>query len=70
MQAGVVEPPDPFQGGEFNLLDGAPWLAGFDQLGLEQPVDGFRQSVVIAVADRSGRCLDTQVREAFGIAQR
>lgn len=54
MQAGVVQPPNPFQRGEFNLFDGAPRLAGFDQLGLEQPADCLDQSVVIGVTNGAG----------------
>jgi hypothetical protein len=47
----VVEPVDPFGGGQFEFLDGPPWLAGFDQFGLVEPVDGLGQGIVIGAAD-------------------
>lgn len=56
MQADVVERPDPFQGREFDFVDGTPWLASFDQLSLEQPVDRFSQSFVVGVTDGAGGC--------------
>ena len=59
VQAGVAEQPDPFQGGEFDFVDGAPWLAGFDQLSFEQPVDRFSQSVVVGVTNGASGCLDS-----------
>jgi hypothetical protein len=37
-QAAVVEPVDVVEGGQFNLVRGAPGPAGLDQLGLEQPI--------------------------------
>ena len=46
VEAAVVEPVDPFGGGQLDLLDRPPGLAGFDQLGLVQPVDGLGQGVV------------------------
>lgn len=44
-QAAVVEPVDPFGGGEFDLLDGAPGPAGTDDLGLVQAVDRLGERV-------------------------
>ena len=49
VEAVVVEPVDPPGGGVFDLLDGAPGLAWFDQFGLVQAVDGFGQRVVIGL---------------------
>lgn len=43
MQADVVEPPDTFQGGDFDFLAGSQQLAGFEQFGFEQ--FGFEQFV-------------------------
>jgi hypothetical protein len=57
VEAAVVPPVDPFQGGELDLLDGPPGPTPFDQLGLEQSVHGFGEGVIKAVpaaADRSG----------------
>ena len=66
IEAVVVEPVDPFGGGEFDLLDGPPGLAWFDQLGLVQAVDRFGQGVVIGAADRADRGLDPGVGEPLG----
>jgi hypothetical protein len=46
VEAVVVEPVDPFGGGQLHLLDGAPGLSGFDQFGLVQAVDRFGLCVV------------------------
>jgi len=37
----VVEPVDPFEGGELDGLEVPPWSAPVDQLGLVKTVDGF-----------------------------
>ena len=44
-QAPVVEPVHPFQGGELDGLQGAPWPAAPDHLGLVEAVDGLGQGV-------------------------
>jgi len=59
VQAGVVEPPKPFQGGDFDFIDGAPWLADLDQLNFEQSVDCFGQGVVLRVFDGTVGCFDS-----------
>jgi hypothetical protein len=65
-QAPVVEPVDPFEGGEFHRLGAAPGAAAMDQLGLEQAIDGFGKRVVIAVADAADGGLDAGIEQAFG----
>ena len=45
----MVEPVDPFGGGDLDVVEGAPGSAWLDQLGLEQPVD----------RSRPGRCRRT-----------
>ena len=55
IQASVVEPVDPFRGGELDLINALPQRSGPDQLSLEQPVDRLRHSVVIARPDRPDR---------------
>ena len=45
-QAPVVEPVHPFQGGEFDGLQGAPWPAASDHFGLVEAVDRLGQGVV------------------------
>jgi len=46
----VVEPPDPFEGGELDALDRAPGAAAADDFRLEETDDGLSQGVVVAVA--------------------
>ncbi|GAB4957622.1 hypothetical protein MAHJHV54_48410 [Mycobacterium avium subsp. hominissuis] len=58
VEAAVVEPVDPPCGGPFDVIDRAPGLAGFDQLGLVQTVDCLGERVVIGAADRPDRGLD------------
>ncbi len=48
-QTPMVEPIDPFECGELNRLERAPRTPPMDHLGLEQPDDGFRQSIVVRV---------------------
>ena len=55
VDASVVEPVDPFRGGELDLINALPWGLGLDDLGLEQPVDRLRESIVTARADRPDR---------------
>lgn len=59
MQAGVVEPPDPSQCDGFEFVDGAPWLACFDQRSFEQSADCFGQGVVVGVSDGTGGSFDS-----------
>ena len=51
---GVV-PVDPVEGGEFDIVDGAPRsVAGTaDQLGLEQRVDRLSEGVVVGLSGQS-----------------
>jgi len=66
-QTPMVEPIDPFQCGELDGLEGAPWSAAVDHFRLVKAIDRFRQSVVITVADAADRWLDAGFCEAFGI---
>ena len=43
----VVEPVDPFQGGEIDRLEAAPWSAPMDHLGLVEAIDGLGESIVV-----------------------
>ena len=63
VEAAVVKPVDPFGGGQFDLLDGAPRLSGFDQLGFVQPVDRLGQSVI---PRRQLRLIRSVISELFG----
>ena len=66
-QAPVVEPVDPFQGGELDGLQAAPWPAA-DYFGLVEAVDRFCQGVVIAVADAAGSTPASVRRSVYLIA--
>jgi hypothetical protein len=46
-QAPVVEPVHPFQGGELDGFQGAPWSAAPDHLGLVEAVDGLGGIVLL-----------------------
>jgi len=54
----VVEPVDVAEGGQLDLLSGAPGAAGLDQFGLVQADYRFGQGVVVGVADGADRGLD------------
>ena len=69
-QATVVEPVDPFEGGELDGLEGLPGAAAVDDLGLVEAVDGLGQGVVVAVADAADRGLDAGLGQAFGVSDR
>ena len=57
-EAPVVEPVDPFQSGELNSLQGAPWPAAPDHLGLVETVDGLGQRVIVGIANAAHGRLD------------
>ena len=40
-EATVVEPVNPFEGGELEVVESAPWSFVADELGLVEPVDRF-----------------------------
>jgi hypothetical protein len=61
---------DPLKRGELDGFEGPPWAPPVDHLGLEQPVDGLREGVVIRVADAADEGLDAGLRQAFGVADR
>ena len=46
-EAAVVEPVDPFEGGEFEVVDAAPGAFVSNEFGLVEPDDRFRESVVV-----------------------
>jgi hypothetical protein len=66
VEAVVVEPVDPFGGGQFDFFDGAPGLAGFDQLGLVEAVDRLGQRVVVGASDCADTGLDAGLGKALG----
>ena len=66
-QAPVVEPVHPFQGGELDGFQSAPWSAAPDHLGLVEAVDRLGQGVVIGIADAADRRFDASVGETLGV---
>jgi hypothetical protein len=50
VQPSVVEPVNPFQGGEFDVVQGAPRAFAPDQFGLEQPDRRFSRGVVVGLS--------------------
>ena len=49
-QAAVVEPVDPFEGGEFEVVEAPPGALVANQFGLVGPEHRFGQGVVVGVA--------------------
>ena len=47
----MVEPVDPFEGGELDGLERAPGPLPADHLGLEEPDHGLGEGVVVAIAN-------------------
>ena len=66
----VIEPIDPFQGGELDGLEAAPWPAQMDYLGLVETVDGFGESVVIGISDAADRRFDAGFSQTFSVFYR
>ena len=66
VQAAVVEPVDPLESGDLDLLDRAPWRPLPDQLGLEQPDRRLGKRVVQRVAHRADRRGDAGLGEPLG----
>jgi hypothetical protein len=66
VEASVVVPVDPFQGGEFDVVETAPGAAVVDQFGFEQANFGFGQRVVQRVTDGADAGGDAGFGEALG----
>src|SRR4051794_26601303 len=66
--AAMVEPVDPFRGGELGLVKAAPRVGFLDQLGRVEAVDRLGQGVVERRADRAGRRPDASGGETFTAA--
>ena len=57
VEALVVVPVHPAQGGEFDVVDAAPWAPGgaADQFGLVEADDGLGEGVVVGIPDGADR---------------
>ena len=63
----MVEPVHPFEGCEFDGLEGTPRPAPMDDFGFVEAVDGLGQCIVIAVADTADGRLDTGFGQALRV---
>ena len=45
-EASVIEPVDPFECGEFEVVEAFPWSLVSDEFGLVEPDDRFGQGVI------------------------
>jgi hypothetical protein len=69
-QAVVVEPPDPLEGGELDVVERAPGTAWSDELSLEEPDDGLGQRVVVGVTAAAHRWFDACESQSLGVVDR
>src|SRR5579863_1133046 len=69
-QPAIIEPVDPFQGGELDRLDVAPGAAPVDDLGFVKTIDRLGEGVVVAVADAADRRLQPGFDQPFGVFDR
>ena len=70
VESSVVVPVDPFQGGEFDVVEAFPGAAVVDQFGFEQADLGFGQGVVQGVTDRADAGRSTGLGQALGKGDR
>jgi len=69
-QPAIIEPVHPLQRRELDSLERPPWPAPVDDLGLVETIDGFGESIVIAVAHAAYRRFDARFRQALGVFDR
>lgn len=69
-QSSVVEPVDPFAGGELDGLEISPWPSTMDNFGLVEPVDGLGEGIVVAVSDAPHGRLYAGLGQPLGVADR
>ena len=54
-EAPMVEPVDPFEGGELDRLEAAPRSTPMNEFGLVEAIDGLAECIVVGVADAADR---------------
>ena len=64
----MVEPVHPFEGGELDGLEAAPWTGTTDDLGLEQADHRLGEGVVIGVPDAAHGGRDAGLAETLAVA--
>jgi hypothetical protein len=62
----VVEPVDPFRGGEFDVGEAVPGLEGLDHLRLVEADLGLHERVVQGITDGADRGVDAGLEEVCG----
>ena len=67
-QAPFVEPIDPAEGGDFQILHVAPWTLAVDQLRFVEAVYGLSEGVVIGVTDTADRWLNACFGQTLGVS--
>ena len=66
----VIEPVDPFEGGELDGLEVAPGSAPMDDLGLVEAVDRLGERVVVGIADAADRGHEAGLRQPLSVFDR
>ena len=66
----MVEPVDPFEGGELEIVEASPWPPVADQFGLVETDDRLGERVVVGVASLSDRRRHTGFGESFCVTDR
>ena len=69
-QSAVLEPIDPFEGGELDRFEVTPGAALTDHLGLVQADDGVSQGIVVEIPDAAHRRFDPGLSQTLAIANR
>ena len=69
-ESAVVEPVEPFEGGELDPFKMAPGAALANHPGLVQADDGLGQGIVVGIPDLAHRRLDPGLGQALGVADR
>lgn len=65
-----VKPRDPLESGQFHRLLGFPGCSAMNELGFVEPVDGFCECVVVAIAFAAHRGFDTRLSQTLAVANR
>jgi hypothetical protein len=66
-QSAIVEPVDPFEGGELDGLEVPPRPTPPNDFGLVESVDRLGERIVVTVADAADGRLDASVFQALGV---
>ena len=69
-QSSMIEPVDPFEGGELDGFETAPGPASMDDLGLVEAVDRLCERVVVAVANAADGRDEARLDQAIRVLDR